>query len=120
MVSLRLPNTLDADFCIDALQEALGQGQPEVFNSDQGRPVHQREVIRMLQGTILIVSTQRLPLRRCAKRIRYQIPPERPTGTGSTAAAIARPMRPSIASSWSGYVTTLGQRSVCVAALEFE
>ena len=31
-----MSNTLEADFCIEALQEALDQGQPEVFNTDQG------------------------------------------------------------------------------------
>ena len=36
VVALRLCNTLEADFCVDALKEALGQGQPEVFNTDQG------------------------------------------------------------------------------------
>ena len=36
VLSWRLSNTLEADFCIDALGEALGKGQPEVFNTDQG------------------------------------------------------------------------------------
>ena len=33
VVAWRLSNTLEADFCVDALKESLGQGQPEVFNS---------------------------------------------------------------------------------------
>ena len=36
VVSWRLSNNLEADFCIESLQEALDQGQPEVFNTDQG------------------------------------------------------------------------------------
>ena len=36
VVAWRLSNTLDADFCVEALQEALGKGTPEVFNTDQG------------------------------------------------------------------------------------
>ena len=36
VVSWRLSNTLEADFCVDALKEALGQDQPEDFNTDQG------------------------------------------------------------------------------------
>ena len=28
--------TLDGEFCLDMLDEALGQGRPEVFNTDQG------------------------------------------------------------------------------------
>lgn len=37
VLSWRLSVTLDADFCIEALGEALGRyGRPEIFNSDQG------------------------------------------------------------------------------------
>ena len=36
LVACRLSNTLEADFCVEALQGALGQGQPEIFNTDQG------------------------------------------------------------------------------------
>jgi putative transposase len=36
VLSWRLSNTLDVEFCIEALEEALRQGCPEVFNTDQG------------------------------------------------------------------------------------
>lgn len=37
VLSWRLSNTLDVDFCIEALQEALALGaKPDIFNSDQG------------------------------------------------------------------------------------
>jgi len=36
VLSWRLSNTLDVEFCIEALEEALSQGCPEVFNTDQG------------------------------------------------------------------------------------
>lgn len=37
VLSWKLSNSLDADFCIDALNEALSlHGKPEIFNSDQG------------------------------------------------------------------------------------
>jgi len=36
VLSWRLSNTLDAGFCVDALQEALKKGKPEIFNTDQG------------------------------------------------------------------------------------
>lgn len=36
VLSWRLSNSLDGDFCIDALEAALLRGKPEVFNSDQG------------------------------------------------------------------------------------
>lgn len=37
VLSWRLSNTLDADFCVAALEEALAKyGTPEIFNTDQG------------------------------------------------------------------------------------
>jgi putative transposase len=37
VLAFRLSNTLTADFCVDALQEALAKfGAPEIFNTDQG------------------------------------------------------------------------------------
>lgn len=36
VLSWQLSNTLDTYFCIESLNEALGQGQPEIFNTDQG------------------------------------------------------------------------------------
>jgi putative transposase len=36
VISWRLSNTLDTDFCIAALEEALSKGTPEIFNTDQG------------------------------------------------------------------------------------
>ena len=36
VLSWRLSNTLDVEFCIEAFEEALTQGVPEIFNTDQG------------------------------------------------------------------------------------
>ena len=37
VLSWRVSNTMDADFCVDALEEALNRyGSPEIFNTDQG------------------------------------------------------------------------------------
>ena len=36
VVGWRRSNTLDADFCVEVLEEALVKGKPEVFNTDQG------------------------------------------------------------------------------------
>ena len=49
VVSWRLSNTLEADFCIEALQEALDQGQPEVFNTDQDSQFTSGGFIHVLQ-----------------------------------------------------------------------
>jgi putative transposase len=36
VIAWRVSNTLDGEFCLDMLEEALGTGKPEVFNTDQG------------------------------------------------------------------------------------
>ena len=36
VLSWKLSNTLDVEFCLEALEEALSRGCPEVFNTDQG------------------------------------------------------------------------------------
>ena len=36
VLSWRLSNTLDASFCVEALEEALKKGRPDIFNTDQG------------------------------------------------------------------------------------
>ena len=36
VLSWKLSNTLDANFCVEALEEALEKGKPEIFNTDQG------------------------------------------------------------------------------------
>jgi hypothetical protein len=37
VLSWRLSITMEADFCVEALQEAIARhGQPEIFNTDQG------------------------------------------------------------------------------------
>jgi putative transposase len=36
VLSWRVSNTLDVSFCLEALEEALTYGKPEIFNSDQG------------------------------------------------------------------------------------
>jgi len=39
VLAWRLSNTLGADFCVDALEEALARyGRPEIFNTDQSLP----------------------------------------------------------------------------------
>jgi putative transposase len=50
VLSWRLSNTLEADFCVDALEEALQKGRPDIFNSDQGSQFTSQEFIRVLQS----------------------------------------------------------------------
>lgn len=36
ILTWQLSNTLESSFCVDALQQALRMGKPEIFNTDQG------------------------------------------------------------------------------------
>jgi len=49
VLSWRLSNTLEPEFCIEALKEALERhGQPEIFNTDQGSQFTSGDFIRVL------------------------------------------------------------------------
>jgi putative transposase len=57
VLSFRLSNTLTADFCVDALQEALARfGRPEIFNTDQGAQFTSAEWIGALEATGVAIS----------------------------------------------------------------
>jgi putative transposase len=50
VLSWRLSNTMDATFCVDALDEALRRyGTPEIFNTDQGSQFTSDEFITVLE-----------------------------------------------------------------------
>ena len=36
VLSWQLPTTMEADFCVEALEQALGSSRPRIFNTDQG------------------------------------------------------------------------------------
>ncbi|MBI3466445.1 MAG: IS3 family transposase [Planctomycetes bacterium] len=56
VLSWRLSNTLDAEFCVTALEEALGRGKPEIFNTDQGAQFTSREFTGVLQENQVAIS----------------------------------------------------------------
>jgi len=43
VLSWRLSNSMDVDFCVEALDEALERATPEIFNTDQGAQFTSRE-----------------------------------------------------------------------------
>jgi putative transposase len=50
VLSWRLSNTMDADFCVAALEEALAKyGKPDIFNSDQGSQFTCHAFVSVLQ-----------------------------------------------------------------------
>jgi transposase InsO family protein len=51
VLAFRLSNTLTADFCVEALEEALAKfGKPEIFKTDQGSQFTSEEWINVLKG----------------------------------------------------------------------
>ena len=56
VLSWRLSNTLEGGFCLEALDEALSRGRPEIFNTDQGSQFTSREYTGRLEGAGVAVS----------------------------------------------------------------
>jgi putative transposase len=56
VLSWRLSNTLDGRFCLEALDEALSRGRPEIFNTDQGSQFTSREYTGRLEEAGVAVS----------------------------------------------------------------
>jgi len=57
VLSWRLSNTLEADFCVEALREAVGKyGVPDVFNTDQGTQFTSQEFINVLVSNNISIS----------------------------------------------------------------
>ena len=49
VLAWRLSNTLDEEFCLEALAEALSKGRPEIFNTDQGAQFTSRAFTGLLE-----------------------------------------------------------------------
>lgn len=56
VLSWRLSNSMDVDFCMEALEEALGRGTPEIFNTDQGAQFTSREFTGALKNRGVAIS----------------------------------------------------------------
>lgn len=56
VLAWRLSNSLDSDFCVAALEEALTRGRPEIFNTDQGVQFTSREFTGRLQAAAVAIS----------------------------------------------------------------
>ena len=56
VLSWRLSNTLDGQFCLEALEEALAGARPEIFNTDQGVQYTARAFTERLEAAGVAVS----------------------------------------------------------------
>lgn len=56
VLAWELSNTLDADFCVSALEEALRLGHPEISNTDQGTQFTSEDFLRVLEAAGVRIS----------------------------------------------------------------
>ena len=56
VVAWQLSNTLDGYFCLEALEQALAQGQPDIFNTDQGAQFTAQEFTSRLEVANIRIS----------------------------------------------------------------
>jgi len=79
VLSWKLSNRLEGSFCLEALDEALGRGQPEVFNTDQGTQfTSEAFVMRLLDRSVAVSMDGRgraldnVFIERLWKSVKYQ------------------------------------------------
>jgi putative transposase len=56
VLSWQLSNSMETSFCIEALEEALADGQPEIFNTDQGVQFTSRAFTSRLEARGVAIS----------------------------------------------------------------
>lgn len=56
VLAWRLSLSLDADFCLEALEEALSGGRPEIFNTDQGAQFTSEAYVGRLERARIRIS----------------------------------------------------------------
>jgi putative transposase len=56
VLSWQLSNSLEVDFCLDALEESFRYGQPQIFNSDQGSQFTSTAFTGVLAGKGISIS----------------------------------------------------------------
>jgi putative transposase len=56
VLSWKLSNSMDVEFCCEALDEALCYGRPEIFNTDQGSQFTSREFTGRLAAKSIAIS----------------------------------------------------------------
>lgn len=79
VLSWRLSNTLDEDFCLQALEEALRKGKPDIFNTDQGAQFTSKAFTGLLERQGVRVSmdgkgryTDNLFIERLWRSLKYE------------------------------------------------
>ncbi len=56
VLSWQLSNSMDVEFCLEALEEALRHGRPEIFNTDQGAQFTSQPFTERLERESIAIS----------------------------------------------------------------
>ena len=79
VLSWRLSNSMDVDFCVEALNEALEMATPEIFNTDQGSQFTSREHTETLKSHGVVISmdgkgraTDNVMIERLWRTVKYE------------------------------------------------
>jgi len=56
VLAWRVSNTLEADFCVECLEDALEYGRPEIFNNDQGSQFTSKDFTQKLLDNRIQIS----------------------------------------------------------------
>src|SRR5204863_8321063 len=56
VLAWQISNTLDSNFCVETLEQALARARPQIFNSDQGAQFTSRDFIGCLQRAGVQIS----------------------------------------------------------------
>jgi len=56
IISWKLSSSMEVNFCVEALENALKQGKPEIFNSDQGSQFTAEAFIQVLKKNQIQIS----------------------------------------------------------------
>ncbi len=111
VLSWRLSNTLDVEFCIEAAEEALARfGRPEIFNTDQGSQFTSPQFTGLLEAATVRISMDgrgrwmdNVFIERLWRSLKYECVYLHAFETGSEArAGLAR---------WIGYYNCSSQRT---------
>ena len=70
--SWRLSNTLEADFCVDALEGALSMGVPGMFNTDEGSQFTSEAFTSVLLNRGVRISMDNIFIERLWKSVQYE------------------------------------------------
>ncbi len=94
VLAWQLSNTMEVDFCVEALAEALSKGKPAIFNTDQGSQFTSAAFTRMLleQGIQISMDgkgryTDNIFVERLWRSIKYEEVYLKAYGNGSEARA---------------------------------